>query len=1259
MKRLWRTLEIIAWATFFSVAAALLVLRYGLLPQVERLRPEIVARVAATVGKPVTIGRIEAEWLGLRPQINLSDVRIFDAEGREALVLPSVENILSWRSLAHGRLRLHALRVEGPKLAMRRDAAGALYVAGIKLAVGVNGGSGDTSFSDWLLGQEVIEIRNADIEWLDEKRGAPALKLTSIDLRLTNDGEHHALGLAARPPEALGAKLELRAELTGRSIGEAAGWSGQVYTELGYTNLAAWRAWFDYPVDVQRGEGAVRLWLTLENGAPRLATADLALAGFTAKLGAELPPLELASITGRLQARALPDGYQLTARRLTLTPRDGTPHAPVDFQLAWKAESGVVSANTLELAPLAHFAEALPLPADVRRLALELEPRGQLGDVRFEWQGAIDAPAQYRARARFFDLGLKPRESAPGFAKLAGSLEASEAGGRVYLQSRGAEIELPRIFPEPRLSFDILTGQLDWQREGAGVKVEIGSITFTNADLAGNAFGSYAYTGDGPGVLDVSAVLNRADAKSLPRYLPLGALMGETTRQWLVRGILAGEASDVQVRVQGDLRQFPFNDPASGQFLVKAHVQHGLLSYAQGWPRIEEIDAELAFERNRMDIAAKSGLVLGARLHDVKVGIADLKSPGRRIVVNGEAQGPTAEFLKFLQASPLRDTAGRFASAMNANGEGRLHLKLELPLADLSKTKVAGDYELAGNQLMLAAVLPPIEDAGGKISFTESSFAVREARGRIFGGEVSVSGGSRPRGNIEFVARGDAQPNALAPLLEHALLGQLKGSTAYVANVSLRNGLQRVVVESSLRGVESALPAPLAKASSDALPLRVEYVPLEEGARDRILVSLSRVALAEIHRRREGDAMVMRRVGISFTPASQSVRLPERNGLLVYGSLPALDMDRWRALMPSGGETLPGTYELKLGRVDMYGKRFNNIALRAASDSSGWSAVVDADEVAGQVTYRNEGPGQLVARLLQFTVPPTLANAASTPAAKIADLPSIDFTAERFNLRGNPLGKVELLANRSGDDWRIDKATMVNADASLSASGRWHGGVAPASELDFKLAASDIGKFLGRMGSPGMVMGGHAEFSGKVGWRGALLTIDYPSLSGDLKLVAEDGQFLEIDPGIGKLISLMNLQALPRRITLDFRDVFSKGFRFDRIDAVSGLERGTMQLKEFRMAGPAADVAMSGQVDLEHETQNLKLRVVPSLGGTASTAVALVNPVAGLAAAIAQRVLRNPLGQIFAHEFQVSGSWIEPKVEKLTVIPPPTETVTP
>ena len=1245
--------ELLAWAAFFTLATALLVLRYGLLPNIERYRPEIVARVAAVVGLPVKIGRIEAEWLGLRPQINLSDVRIYDAEGREALVLPSVENILSWRSLAHGQLRLHALRVEGLRLSVRRDGAGAFYVAGIKVAPA----PGETGFSDWLLAQDDIEIRGAEIEWFDEKRAAAPLMLTGINLRLRNDGERHAVGLAGRLPEALGTTLEFRAELQGASLAQAATWSGRAYAELGQTDLAAWRAWFDYPIAFQSGRGALRLWGAVEGGTLRQATADIALAAVSAKLGEDLPPLELGAVTGRLQARLLPDGYQLTARKLALTPQGEPALAPMDFQVAWKAESGTANANALELAPLAHFAEALPLPVELRRLALELEPRGQLGDVRFEWQGPVAAPAQYRARARFFDLGIKPRETVPGFARLAGSIEATDAGGRLYLQSRGAELELPRVFQEPRLTFDTLNGQVDWKRADGVLNVQLASLTFTNTDLSGNAFGSYAYSGEGPGTLDLSAVLNRADAKNLARYLPLGAIMGEKPREWLLKGILAGQASDVQVRLQGDLREFPFADPARGQFLVTARVHHGLLHYADGWPRIEDIEADLAFERNRMDLTGRAGRTLGASLHDVKVSMPELRSRTPRVEVSGQAQGPTAEFLKFLQSSPLRTGAGRFTETMSAAGDGRLSLKLELPLADLAKTKVTGEYELAANQVVLHRVLPPLEQARGKLAFTESSFAVREARGEIFGGPVSITGGTRPSGAIEFVARGEAQPAELGPLLDTPLRKYLSGSALYVANVSLRDGLQRVVVDSSLRGVASALPPPLEKAAADALPLRVDYQPAEGGARDRILVSLARVAAAEVHRRREGTEMQVRRAGVSLTPAGPSVRLPDRSGVLVYGSLPALDVDRWRAVLPAGGgETLPASLEVRVGRVEFYGKRLNNVALRGSAEAGSWSAVVDADEMAGQLSYNPEGNGQLVARMLHFTVPRTTDESASTTPG---ELPAIDFTAERFNLRGKPLGKVEFNAKRDGADWFIEKLAMTNPDASLNASGRWRRGAQPASELDFRLDAADVGKFLGRVGYPNMVLGAKAELSGSVRWQGELVAFDYPSLSGDLKLSAEDGQFLEIDPGIGKLISLMNLQALPRRIALDFRDVFSKGFRFDKIDAASGLEHGTMQLKNFRMSGPAAEVAMSGEVDIAQETQDLKLRIVPSLGGTASTAVAIVNPVAGVAAAIAQRVLKNPLGQIFAYEYEVRGGWTDPKVEKVSKLPSPNEANTP
>jgi uncharacterized protein YhdP len=150
-------------------------------------------------------------------------------------------------------------------------------------------------------------------------------------------------------------------------------------------------------------------------------------------------------------------------------------------------------------------------------------------------------------------------------------------------------------------------------------------------------------------------------------------------------------------------------------------------------------------------------------------------------------------------------------------------------------------------------------------------------------------------------------------------------------------------------------------------------------------------------------------------------------------------------------------------------------------------------------------------------------------------------------------------------------------------------------------------------------------------------------------LEAEDGQFLEIEPGIGKLISLMSLQSLPRRITLDFRDVFSKGFEFERISSSGNVQRGVMAVKDFRMRGSAAEVSMTGDVDLAKEAQDLRVRVVPSLGDSASTVIALVNPLLAIPAAIAQRILKDPLGHIFAFDYSVTGTWADPKVTKIGV----------
>jgi len=308
--------------------------------------------------------------------------------------------------------------------------------------------------------------------------------------------------------------------------------------------------------------------------------------------------------------------------------------------------------------------------------------------------------------------------------------------------------------------------------------------------------------------------------------------------------------------------------------------------------------------------------------------------------------------------------------------------------------------------------------------------------------------------------------------------------------------------------------------------------------------------------------------------------------------------------------------------------------------------MLTAKELAGNLSHRG---GQLIARLTHLQVPEDYPGAKPQELSQPKDLPAVDLITERFIYHEKELGRVEVVAQPAGEDWRLEKLAWKSPEASLTGKGIWRPGSPSRTSADFELAAADCGKFLERVGYANLVKGGSARLQGSLAWNGDPLAIDYPSLSGHVQMQAEDGQFLEVDPGLGKLVSLMSLQALPRRLTLDFRDVFSKGFQFDRIAADAQINRGLMAIREFRMHGSAAQVEMSGEVDLANETQNLRVRVVPSLGDSASTVLAFLNPLLVFPAALAQRILKDPLGHIFAFDYSISGTWDDPKVAKMGV----------
>jgi uncharacterized protein YhdP len=207
--------------------------------------------------------------------------------------------------------------------------------------------------------------------------------------------------------------------------------------------------------------------------------------------------------------------------------------------------------------------------------------------------------------------------------------------------------------------------------------------------------------------------------------------------------------------------------------------------------------------------------------------------------------------------------------------------------------------------------------------------------------------------------------------------------------------------------------------------------------------------------------------------------------------------------------------------------------------------------------------------------------------------------------------------------------------------------------LDFALEFSNAGHLLGRFGIPDALRGGEGTLEGKVSWRGAPVSIDYPSLAGSLKLVSAKGQFLKADAGAGRLLGVLSLQSLPRRIAFDFRDVFSEGFAFDSITATASIATGVISTRDFRMRSANATVLIEGSSDLRAEMQNLHVLVLPEVNAASASLVyaLLANPAIGLGTFIAQLLLRDPLSKAFSFEYDVTGSWREPAVKRRERVP--------
>lgn len=972
------------------------------------------------------------------------------------------------------------------------------------------------------------------------------------------------------------------------------------------------------------------------------------------------------------------------------------------------AQKGELQIDSVNLAVLGRLGERLPLPVDWRQLLDQAKPQGQLTQLDLRWFDVNTPAVQFNVKGQLDGLSLQssaPNSPAqalwwPGAQDAQLQFQFNEHGGKAQVAIDNGSLSLVDWLAEPRIPLQQAKAELAWEHRDQRWVLHVHKGQLKN-DLAQGDFNLTWRQGEAKkplGDLDLKVDIQRLDARALHRYLPQA--MDASVRQYVREAIGAGVFSQAKLVLQGPIDLFPFAKSSDGVFTINAPFQQAQFQYvpnpstnlnrkpSPSWPGLQQLSGELQINRNRLQVksgSARMGPAGMLQVSKLDVQINDMNDPV--VDINAVVKSQLMDALQMVRSTPLVDQLGNTLDGVQATGVAEQQLRIAVPLSKPSLARLQANLKLDGNDLQWAPHLPRLSKLRGNLIYSESGVLANGVRLRVLGSDAKLDGGLRfndslTDGPTRLVLQGGVSAEALqqAPELGSlaSVAGLLRGSTSYVASLGLRNGQVEYALSSNLQGMALELPEPLNKPAAAAWPLRVDSQLLRSAGKSAPLEQLSFTmgSVLSVKYVRDVSAASTQVLGglLQLGTVVESKDQPDKM-VLAQIRHPKFNVDEWQqALSPwtdaepeKGGAPrqvlavhAPSRIELNTPELTYLGRNFKQVQAVAEKQAKLWRIQAKATELQGTAEFRpaqDNTSARVVARLNYLVVPPSVLEEVETSMAESPnDMPALDIVVDNLEVRGLALGRAEIdgfaRTNLTGGrEWVLNKFNLSTPEAKFQSKGQWGGpgkAAAKRSQLDFTLEIQDSGELLERFGHKGAIRQGKGRMAGQVGWQGSPFSPDYTTMAGQFTVNIERGQFLKADPGVTRLLGVLSLQSLPRRLTLDFKDLFSEGFAFDFVRGDVFIAQGIASTNNLQMKGVSAAVLMEGRADIQRETQDIKVVVVPELNaGTASLVYSAINPLVGLTSFLAQYVLRRPLMKSNTQEFRVEGSWKEPKVTKV------------
>lgn len=1253
VKKCWMAMAIliIIMAIAFSIFRALT-------PWAKQYKGEVEHHLSTLLGQPVTINSMETTWYWLHPVLRLNQVTILDSQDHALKLNKLMIGINLFSSLWHWNIQPGILYVDDVHLTLRQ-VDNHWQIDGLRQDQKVTTLEMDDYLPilAWLLQQQKIIVKNVSaMVYLND---GTLLPLSAINLLAVNHNGHYRLKGEAKLAQTMSTELLVLADMK-LNPSQPSKVSGHAYLSIKRLLPAQWQVFF--PQDsyhINAGKGKIEAWIDVSKGQLSSIQSTLRFRHLVWNKYGNPQSQSIQTLRANLAWLPTVRGWQLSGDQIQLIA-NGKSWPENAFLLdKRRPQSYRIFVKNILLEPL--LAADIDWP-QVMQPILALHPQGSLQDTQI---GITAGQADY-ILTRFNDLSWDNQENFPAFKDLSGVLNWQPTEGRLELDGENTVMMPHGLKP---VTFTQANAAFEWKELSHGLRISMERLILSHPDFVLSARGALdePFTPEARN-LRLAAELSAHHVEQWLAYIPSQYLKPKL-ENWLKHDIKRIDKTSAQLVINGPLADFPF-DKKPGEFSIASRLSGTDLLFNKKWPLINDIDAYLRVDKRALNVD-----VFNARLKNIEVSQANLRMDDmgldkETLLIHGQADVLFSKLKNYIFSTPLSRHFSKLKK-LNIKQPLNLDLSLEVPLYPENDDILArGAITFNNNRALFHHTFNDVQFTNlmGSLAFDEHGVTDSKLNARLMGDPVAMQVKSMRQAQpyTEIKIEGDTTIDIMREKFDLPIFAFMDGSLKIISTITLTddpNDLDNMQINTSLSDVNIDLPKPLGKSFNEKadLAIKVDFNP-EKAVRLRF----------NYDNRLSSDLWFASRKGVLEFDKGE-VRIgnghalwKKQPGLQVAGTLPVFDLQQWRkawSKIPTHSSS-PGlvnniqSVDLKVGNVIAWGKHYPKVAIAANKlNKDVWSCKLDQEDAVGTFRYQHSSNTLSGHFTRLYLAKSDLSKDKNGINLKPNDIPNLDLTIDSFKWGAIDVGNIALKSTSKPATWHLDYCKIKAPGYLLSMTGDWkQSGLKNNTDVQATIQINDLAQSLKHWHITPAVDAHQGNIQFKGAWPGAVNEFALTKINGDMYIELKDGRITNLSReteeklGLGKLLSILSLQTIPRRLKLDFSDLSNAGYSFDIFKGNFALQNGVLNTNNSYIDGPVAYASMKGDLDVVKQLYDVELHISPHITASLPIVATIAGgPIAGVAAWVASKIINQGMQQVTGYTYKISGPWLDPIVQQVSI----------